>query len=130
MKKIIFYLLLTISSSYSCFSQCYDYDAKRIASRCAYLIVEQAWQGGNEISTTVNNCYYNDGNGKWSFDVMIEFYGQLSGNYYRTDGSLKYNIYTNEFNYYPSFKNQKLQDYEAFIGLIVTGAVIYKLSQE
>ena len=129
MKKI-FIVIISLIFTINSYSQCYDQNAKRTANRLAYMIVEQAWQGGDEITTTVNDCYYNDNTGKWSMNIIIEFYGQITRNYYRTDGNLKYNEYTNEYNFYPSYKNQKLQDYEAFQGLVGLTVIAIKLSQD
>jgi hypothetical protein len=130
MKKSVLTVLIIFLSLGYCFSQCYDKNAKKIANVCAYMVVNKAWQGGNDISAKVENCSYDNDTGKWTMGVIIEFYGQLTGDYYRSDGDLKYNEYTQQFTFYPRYKNKNLEGYEAFMGILVTGAIIYSLSKD
>jgi hypothetical protein len=111
-------------------TECYSETAKNIANQCAEVLVKEGWQGGTDITCSVYDCDYNSNSGKWSMYVMIEFHGDIiTANYYRADGYLNYNKYTNKFNFDPYYKNTKLRNYELGYGLLVASAVIYELSK-
>lgn len=126
MKRIF---ILFAFFSLNAYSQCYDEDYKKLANILSYNLVNIAWSGGNNITTKVINCSYDSDIGVFKTDVIIEFYGQLSGSYYRADGQLKYNKYTEKFYFDATYKNQNLLDYEAFIGIIQAGYIAYELSK-
>lgn len=122
---LILFLLFTVYAK----TQCYNSYVKYLGDQCGYTIVDESWQGGDNIRTTINDCEYINESDTWRFEVIIEFYGQFSGSYYRTDGIIFYSEEKDTFNYYPSYKNQNLRDYELLIDMFVTGAVIYQLSK-
>jgi len=130
MRNKVLVTILLLIANYSLFAQCNCQSAIKIANLCAGKVVQEAWHGGNQITTSVKSCNYNCNTGKWTFNVIIEFNGEFSGNYYRTDGLLEYNECTAEFNDSASYKNQRLKDYEAFIRLIYTEDIVYQLTQE
>lgn len=128
MKKFIFFLfLIAFSATYG---QCYDSTYKRVANLIAVDIVNNVYDGGSNISATINDCYYNTSNDVLTVDMIIEFYGQFSGNYYRVDGYLHVNRYTEQYSFKPYYKNTNLTDYEGMIGVVLTAATIYSLSKE
>ncbi len=128
--KIVFLLLLTSTWVTKIYAQCDSYEIKSIASNLSVNIVDKAWDGGNNITSIVNNCSFNESTGVLAIDVIIEFYGQFSGNYYRSDGVLRFNGYTYEYTFDPYYKNQNLIDYENLIGFILTSRKIYEIYKD
>lgn len=103
----------------------YEYDmVSYFADIKAKQIIDEQYDGGEKIKASVYECNYNSYKGNIKAEIGIEFYGQLSGDYYFIRGDLSMDKEGNNQNFSTTYENDTAKSWKNTRTWLAVGAAV------
>ena len=136
MYKFLLTTVLLVQSIYAIDCSSYQYDkADYYASKIGEKIVNNKFDGGKNIVTTMRKCEFNSYSKKFKLKVDIKWNGVIwSDNNYEVDGILEFDSEPTDYKFTSTWKNSKLKEYisdkNLFAGTVATIVILGSMDNQ
>ena len=128
--KSFFSIVLLFASSAASASECSTWyrDKLQIIANLVAKRVVKKYDGGSNISGSIDSCDYNTYTKKTTFKVLIYWNGSFSSKLYNEDGTVTFSgepESPSSFSYTPTYANSNLKDYRMNRTLFIGGMLLF-----